>query len=301
MMGSCNTPFSTRRDRIIFGLLLVLYHVGTMAEPIQVVDDRGRAVTLSQPARRVITLGPSVTELVYAAGGGDTVIAVDNASDFPAAVKSLARVGGLNALDLEKIVALQPDLIVVWDSGYHSGEMDRLATLTTIYYADPKKLPDIATTLERLGNLTGVQRQANEVSQRFVSDLGLLEQRYRHRPRIPAFYQVWMQPLMTIGKAHSINDVMQLCGVENIFSDSELIVPRVDIELVLLRKPRLLIIDGERLDAATQTYWQHWLPGLQDHIVGINPDLLVRPTPRILQGAAQLCEFAEQRRTAKVP
>lgn len=283
-----------RRYSVFIGMLMVMNQGLACAEPIHVVDDRGRSVTLVQPAQRVITIGPSVTELVYAAGAGDTVIAVDNASDYPVGATLLPRVGGLSALDLEKIIALRPDLIVVWNSGYRSGAVETMAAIATIYYADPKSLLDIAATIEKLGILTGRQNQANLVRQQFINEMATLQQRYRHRQPIPAFYQVWLQPLMSIGKTHSINSVMELCGVHNIFADSELIVPRIDIEQVLIRKPRMIIVTDEYNGDATKIYWQRWLPELQNYTVSINSALLTRPTPRILQGTAQLCEFADK-------
>lgn len=300
MRGSCRAMSVTPRYYVYIGMFILMYQGWAWAEPIRVTDDRGRLVSLTQPARRIITLGPSITELMFAAGAGDAVIAVDNASDYPFRVAALPRIGGLNALDLEKIIALHPDLIVTWDSGYRSGAAETLASIATIYYADPKRLLDIPATIEKLGILTGNQHQANQIKQQFLAEMATLQQRYSHQQAISAFYQVWRQPLMTFGKTHSVNGVLELCGIQNIFADSVLTVPRIDIEQVLSRKPKLLIIDGKRLDSVTQAYWQHWLPQLQDHIVTINPDLLVRPTPRILQGAAQLCEFAEKIRSEEI-
>lgn len=279
-----------------FLLLLAILAPSVFAAPPSVIDDRGRQVTLLQPAHRVIVLGPSMTELVFAIGAGPRVIAVDNASDYPAAAKALPRVGSVGMLDIERISALRPDLLVVWDSGYASTALGRLERQTALYYAEPRRLDDIPITLRKLAELTGQAATAAVIERDFNQKLSTLQSAYATRTPLRGFYQVWQSPLMTIGNRHVIHDVMQLCGVENIFADSDLTVPRVDTETVMWRRPQIIITGSYQPDTAAMAYWQQWLGQTGFVLVSINPDLFARPTPRILDGAKQLCEFAEKQR-----
>lgn len=264
------------------------------AAPVLVTDDRGRHLKLATPAKRIISLGPSMTELLFAVGAGEQVIAVDRASDFPPRVTNLPRVGDVTGLQLESILAMQPDLLVVWDSGFHSSALVSIEERIPVYYAEPRRLVDIATTMQRLAVLSGHDPEGRLASDKFLRRLDLLQSKYRHSQRITGFYQVWRQPLLSIGKTHVIADVLALCGIENIFADSNLIVPHVDIESVLQRHPQLVITGSKNQDMESQLFWETWLSPDEFTLLHVDPELLARHSPRILDGAEQLCEQVER-------
>ncbi|MBI3560294.1 MAG: cobalamin-binding protein [Gammaproteobacteria bacterium] len=276
---------------------LVFLVTPVLAAPITVVDAHQQTIQLSHPAQRIVVLGPSVTELIFALGAGDQVVAVDTASDYPPAVATKQRVGSVSGLDLEIISALRPDVIIVWDSGYASIGLDRLARYIPVVYVEPRRLIDIATTLQLLGRLSGHNDTAAVLQAQFTRRVQALKSRFSEQRPLRGFYEVWHNPLMSIGQPHVINEVLQLCGVENIFSDSLLMVPRVNIETVISRQPQLVITASKTIDLAAQRYWQHWL-GLKDNqFINIDPDLITRPSLRIVEGAEQLCQAVEKLRS----
>ncbi len=287
---------SASRLRYLGVLLLSITTLPLFAEPVAVTDDRGRQLILATPAKRIISLGPSMTELLFAVGAGEQVIAVDRSSDYPSHVTALPHVGDVTGINLETILAMQPDLLVVWDSGFHSSALVTLEERIPIYYAEPRRLVDIATTLQRLAVLSGHAIEGKLASEKFSRHLDILQAKYRHAQRITGFYQVWRQPLLSIGKSHVIADVMALCGVENIFADSNLIVPHIDIEAVMQRHPQLIITGTENQDMASRRFWGTWLNPDSFTLLHVDPELLARHSPRILDGAEQLCDQVEHYR-----
>ncbi len=268
--------------------------------PLVVSDDRGRQISLPHPAQRIISLGPSMTELLFAIDAGQQVIAVDRASDYPPSSAHLPHVGDVTGLNLETILALQPDLLVVWDSGFHSSSLSRLESSIPIYYAEPRRLDDIVTTLQRFAVLTGKETQAQQVMKRFLQRLEILRTKFAKTEAVSAFYQVWQQPLLTIGRPHLITDVMMLCGVRNIFADSDLLVPHVDVESVLQRRPQLIITGTKARDLEAKLYWDRWLAAGTYTLLHIDPDSFNRHSPRILDGAEQLCEQVDYYRQTQL-
>ncbi|MGF6807810.1 iron complex transport system substrate-binding protein [Paraburkholderia sp. Clong3] len=273
---------------------------------ITVTDDSGATVTLAAPARRVISLAPHVTELLYAAGGGPKMVGAVSYSDYPPEAKQLPRVGDNKALDLERIVALKPDLIVVWRHGNAQRQLERLRELhVPLFFSEPRRLDDIAVSLTRLGRLLGTSARADAAAAAFRDDIARLRARYANRPAVSVFYQVWDRPLMTLNGEHMISDVITLCGGRNVFADLQPLVPTVSIEAVLAANPQAIVTaapGATRPDTMLPQLdtWRAW-PGLaavaNNNLFAIDGDLINRPAPRIAQGARQLCEDLELARS----
>jgi len=285
-------------------LLAVLLSAPTVVLPaaIQVRDDAGVHIQLAQPARRIVSLAPYLTELLFAAGAGEALVGVSEYSDYPEAANSLPRVGGGNGFDLEAIVALHPDLVVAWQSGNPAGQLARLKALgLTVFLSEPRTLADVPATLLRLGELAATRAQATASAARFRRRYRQLAQRYSRRPVVPVFFQIWDRPLMTLNGDHLASDVIHLCGGRNVFAGLPSLAPQVDIEAVLVADPAVIIVAADD-DPALLATWQQW-PALtavaQGHVHAIGRDLLVRHSPRVLDGAAQLCEILESVRSEK--
>ena len=148
--------------------ILFFWLVGIVcaAQACEVIDDTGRIVKLSQPAKRIISLAPDLTELLFAAGAGDRVIGVMRGSDYPLQVKKIPVVADFNHVDAEKILLLHPDLIVVWAEGSIPAQLKMLNI--PVYLSRQKKLLDIPKTLQRFGCLAGTEKTANEVAEKFI-------------------------------------------------------------------------------------------------------------------------------------
>lgn len=267
-------------------------------------DDAGRTVTLDHPARRVVSLAPHVTELLYAAGAGGYVVGAVDYSDYPEAAKRIPRVGSYTGLDLEAIVALRPDLVVAWQSGNPPAQVERLRALgLAVYVSEPRHIEDVATNIERLGRLAGTTDAALRAARAFRQRHEALRRRYAARPAVTVFYQIWDRPLMTVNGKQLISDVIRLCGGRNVFADLPILAPTVDVEAVLAADPEAIVASGagaarpEWFDA-----WRRW-PQLKavrrDNLFVVPPDVLQRHGPRILDGAEHLCadlETARRRR-----
>jgi iron complex transport system substrate-binding protein len=290
-------------------LLIIFFWLGclampTLADQISVRDDSGATVALPAPAKRVISLAPHVTELLFAAGGGDAVVGVVSYSDYPEAAQRLPNVGAYNAFDLEAILALQPDLIVAWKSGNPSASLVKLRALgLPVFLSEPRALEDVASNLRRLGQLLGTEAIADAASEEFVTRLAGLRATYAGKAEVSVFYQIWFQPLMTINGEHIISQVIELCGGRNVFAAQPTLAPKVSLEAVLAENPEA-IVAGSAADKHPQWKqdWRQWpqLRAVQnDNLFYVNPDLMQRHTPRILQGASALCaqlDEARQRR-----
>lgn len=300
--------------RFIFALTLPLFAVAqsaaagsasqspsTQTSSIEVIDDRGISIRLTQPAKRIISLAPSLTELLYVAGAGDKLVGVVEYSDYPEEALSLPVIGRFDRFDIERILELKPDLVVAWLTGNPRSTIDGLEKLgLKVYVAEPKFLDSIPIQLNKLGQLAGTEGHANEAIEAYAATLESLVHRYSDEPPVRVFYQVWDRPLMTAGGAELTNDLIELCGGINIFGELTALAPKVNLEAVLLRDPELIVASGidERRPAWLDT-WDQW-PSItavaNRQVVFIDPDLTQRHSPRVLQGAEILCEQVAEAR-----
>lgn len=285
--------------RLLPNLLLALLPALAQADAIAVIDDLGREVRLTEPARRIVSLAPHVTELLYASGAGDYVIGAVSYSDYPEAAKALPRVGGYHKVDVEAVIALRPDLVIGWGEGNRPAERERLQALgIAVFVNDPHSLDDIAHSLQRLGRLAGTSATADVAADAFRARRAALETKYASRPPVRVFYQVWHAPLMTVNGEHLISAVIRLCGGDNVFAALPTLTPRIGTESVLAARPQAIVASG--MDASRPEWlddWRRWkdVPAVRDgHLFHIPPDLIQRHSPRILEGAEQLCRQLEE-------
>ncbi|AOK05096.1 cobalamin-binding protein [Burkholderia sp. AU19243] len=289
-------------------MLAALAHAPLARADVAARDDAGNTVTLAAPAQRVISLAPHATELIYAAGGGAKLVGTVTYSDYPPAAQAVPRVGDNKALDLERIAALKPDLIVVWRHGNAERQTDALRALQIpLFFSEPKHLDDVATSLRRLGTLLGTGPAADVAAASFSRDIAALRARYSARPPVTMFFQVWDRPLTTLNGAHLFNDVIALCGGRNVFAALKPLAPAVTDEAVLAANPEAIVTTAAgatRSDAPLPSLarWRAW-PALtavaRNNLFAIDGDLLTRPSPRIAQGAAALCEDLDAARARR--
>jgi len=237
--------------------------------------------------------------LLYAAGAGDRLVGVARHSDYPPTARALPRIGDAHQFDLERILSLEPDLVVAWKSGNPAGQIAQLRELQLpLYISEPRTLEDIPATIEDLGTLAGTATTARQAAEKFRERLAALQSIYAGRRPVRVFYQIWHEPLMTIGGGHLINEVIGLCGGRNVFHDIGQLAPQVSVESVLAAEPEVIIASGsDHGHPAWLEEWRAWpqLPAVRNNELHfIPPQLLQRHTPRILQGAERLCEILEQ-------
>jgi iron complex transport system substrate-binding protein len=285
-------------------LLAALAVAFTAQAQIQVRDDYGQVVTLASPAKRVVALAPHLTELMYAAGAGSRLVGAVAYSDYPPAARALPRVGSDAAIDLEAVIALRPDLVVAWPNSGSVRAVDRIAAMgIPVFRSEPRELEDIARTLEILGRLAGTSNEARASAHEFRDRAARLRARYAQRPQVRVFYQVWDRPIITVNGDHIISKVIRLCGGRNVMADLPGIAPQIDVERVLRADPEVILASGA--DAARPAWLEGWkaYPGLAavrlGQLYAIRPDLLQRQTPRLLDGAEELCRIFEAARARK--
>lgn len=287
----------------IFLLGLLMSALSAQAE-ITVRDDTGQIIRLKSPAQRIVSLAPHVTENLFAAGAGAQVVAATEYSDYPEAARKLPRVGGYSRLDLEAVIAHKPDLIIAWESGNAKASISKLKTLgVPVFVTQPDSIDDVASNLERFGELSGHVAEARAAATRLRARLAVLRQTYSQRAPVRVFYQVWEKPLMTINRKQIISDVIRLCGGENVFADLGPISPQISEESVLAANPEAIIVGGmgtrhpEWLEPWKQ--WPRIMAVQRGNLFFIDPVLIQRHTPRLLEGAEQMCVQLEEARSRR--
>jgi iron complex transport system substrate-binding protein len=216
--------------------------IASAATPITVVDDAGRSVTLSAVPRRIVSIAPGATEMLFAAGAGDRVIATVEFSDEPAAAQKIPRIGDSNAIDMERVVALRPDVVVVWEGGSNVAQVNRLERLhVPIYRHKVERLADIPISLRRLGALAGTSETAKKAASDVEARLQRLAMSYGKEIGPTVLLQVWNRPIYTVGGSHMMTDSLRLCGARNIFADLKEQGPSVDTEAVMGRDPEIIV------------------------------------------------------------
>jgi len=269
----------------VLALLLGLAATGSVlpaGDPVRAAGER------TPP--RIVALAPHVAELVWAAGAGDLLVGVVAGSDWPAPVRDLPVIGAAGRLDRERIVALAPDLAIGWASGDPPADLAWLrARGVAVHATDARRLEDVATTLRDIGRLAGREGAAARAAAAFERELaGIRPVASGPRPRV--YYQVWDRPLLTVSAGHVIGHAIEHCGGENVFARLPQPVPAVSAEAVLAADPDLVLAARTAGDPFAR--WRA-RPGLRAVRTGqarlIDPDLLHRPGPRLVQGLRELC------------
>lgn len=252
-----------------------------------------------QPAKRIIALSPHAVEMLYAIGAGDKIVATTDYADYPQAAKQIPRIGGYYGIQIERVLELNPDLIVVWDTGNRAEDISQLKALGfKLYNSHPKTLGAVATELEDLGKLTGNIEQARQAASDYRQQLAQLTTDNIHKSTPKVFYQLWSTPLMTVSKESWIQQIIAVCHGQNVFYDAASDYPQVSLENVLLTMPDV-IIQSQEEGNVKGVNWQKWpeIPAVKnEHIYQLNADLLHRATPRALLGIKALCDTLDKAR-----
>lgn len=239
-------------------------------------------------AERIISLAPHTTELAYAAGLGNKLIAVSEWSNYPEQAKKLEKVASWQGINLERIIALKPDLILAWRGSNPQRVLEQLTGLgIPVFYSDPLSINDIANEIIALGHYADDPFQAENFANQLLQQAAQLRQRYQKIHPIKVMLQVSNHPIIVASNLTLQNEVLQICGAENIFSASSVAWPQVSREQVINMRPQAIIIGG----TATQidNVNQFWQPLLEIPIIAIPEDWLYRSGPRIILAAETLC------------
>ncbi|MCA1799062.1 MAG: cobalamin-binding protein [Xanthomonadaceae bacterium] len=261
------------------------------------------APLVAAPAARIVTLAPHLAELVDAAGAGERLVGTVAYSDHPSFVAELPRVGDAFRIDLERLVALEPDLVLAWGEGNQAAvaaDAERIGLRVVIIRTD--RMDDIGANLRVVGRLAGTAEAAGAAADAFERRLETLRARYRRSTPVRVFYQISERPLYTVGGPHSVNDAIALCGGTNIFGSIEVPAPAVALEAVLAAGPEVILSGvyappGE--EPAALVAWRRWerIPAVRDgHLYRLDASLMGRPTPRMLDEVERMCGYIDRAR-----
>lgn len=287
-------------SRFVLALFMLLLAAVSQAS-VSASDHLNRQIRLDQPAQRIVSLAPNITELLFHIGAGDQIIGADEYSNYPEEAKKIIRVNNHAMANYELILSLQPDLVFAWHSGNGEQIISRLVQLgLNVFVIEVQTMEQLPTLFKTLGHLTGNTERAQEAASAFDNQLTKLKATYAGEQEVSAFYQIWDKPIMTFNGDHLVSDIIHLCGGRNVFSGELPLVPHVNIEAVIDANPAVILSSGsEDRMANWRSKWQRWSAidaVKKNHLYLVPPDLLQRQSNRILEGAIYLCEFIDQAR-----
>jgi len=286
--------------------LLLSGPASAAAPSLVVTDDTGATVRLAAVPRRIVSLAPGATEMLFAIGVGNRVVGTSRYSDEPAAARAVPRIGDVAGLDLEKILALRPDVVIVWQGGNPAAQIEQLQKLQLhLYRQHVTSLRDLPASLRRLGALSGAVAAADRAARELTTRLTNLQARYGASERISVFLQIWNRPLYTVGGRHLMSDSLTLCGATNIFSELGNEAPAVSVEAVLSRNPAVIIADAPPGQARAWLADWYSFPRLaavrRQALIPFEDPRFGMLGPSAVEATAKLCELVDRHRIAAAP
>ena len=250
-------------------------------------------------AERVVAFAPHLSEMMFAIGAGERLVGVSSWSNYPREVLDLPEVGDAFTVDQEQLALLDPDLLLVWESGMPAHVVDELQNRGyRVESIRTRSLADVATAMLRLGELTGQLEKAEVAAGQFTGALDELSEEYRDAEPITVFFQITARPLYTVNREHFISEIISLCGGRNVFDDLEDMAPSVAVEAVLDRDPEVMLAGANLGDNAFEE-WARW-PELAANRYGnqfLLPDEIIgRPVPRLAAAGRSVCIALDQAR-----
>jgi len=284
---------------VLAGLLVIQISEADISLP----QANGETLVLPGPAQRIITLAPNLAEILFAAGAGERLKAVVEYSNFPEQVLDIQRVGDAFRIDLERIVALEPDLVIAWSSGNPQSALKKLEQLgIKVWQIEITRPEQIAEAVENMSIATGMENVGKAEAKRLISELERLKSNNLNKAPVRYFYQVASHPLYTINGQHIISRGLELCGGQNVFSSLPALAPQVSHESVILADPKVLISAQDREKQRALEIWNDW-PHLQavahGNIFYLPADQISQATPRFLDSIALACRFLDDVRSTE--
>lgn len=253
------------------------------------------SIPSAKPVTRIVALAPHIVESLFDIGAGDKIVATVDYADYPAEALDIPRVGGYYGIQMEKILALKPDLIIVWKGGNQDADIAQLEKLgLPVVYSEPKSLNGVAAELRLFGELTGLSANAELLAGQFEDDLEIIQRRYGNHHPVNVFYQLWSKPMMTVNKDTWINQLIETCGGVNVFANNPTEYPQISIENVIVAQPSVIIMPQEKSDKPQPKIdWQKWtvVPAVKNnHFMEVDADLIHRFSRRMLIGLGDMCK-----------
>jgi iron complex transport system substrate-binding protein len=283
---------------IFFAALLVSVASFAHAENITAIDDAKQSITLTKPAQRIITLAPSLTELAYAAGAGDKLVAVSAYSDYPLIAKKLPQVSNASGVSFESLLALKPDLVLAWKSGNRASDLQRIRDFgIPVFAVGIERMNDVPRALRNIGLLAATSSISERAAIDFEQRIEKLRVANTAKSKVSVFFEISREPLMSVNGDHAISEIIRLCGGENLFADIAQLVFVSPLEELLRKQPDAIIYTAS--DKREEAPWPRYRGTKawdNKRIYRIAADPILRSGPRMAEGAAQVCAALYQAR-----
>ena len=293
---------SPRLAALSSALLALAFSLPAAAQ-LSIRDDLNRPLILKEPAKRIVTLAPFLTEIVFAAGAGDLAVGIDEHSDYPAEILAVPKIVTGQGFSLDRIAKLKPDLVFAWRDGIKREDVERMTAFgTQVYVATARQLEDVPRLLRAVAQLTG--RDANAAVAAFETRIDKLRRENASKPRLTAFMEIWNRPLTTVSGEHFLTEALGICRAENVFSDRTGVAPKVSWEDLLAKDPQVIISVGSASSPGEfKANWQarQSMGAVKaQRMVFMADDTISRPTPRTPEGIAKLCAELDNVREGRV-
>lgn len=301
----CTVPFILQ---VGLALLAIAPAMASSAS-IELADDRGVTVRLAVPAQRIVAIAPHLTEIAYAAGAGEKLVAVSAFSDYPPQARRKPRVGDGARVDIERILTLKPDLVLAWKSGNQAADIARLERFgIPVWVSEASRLADIARLLRGVARLAGVADQGEVAAIRFEHAVQGLRDYYgplrQGQAPLRVFYEIWSEPLITVNRDHLISEIISLCGGVNVFGEVASLTPAVTLEALIAAQPQAVL--GGSSTGGEAAFMARWrgvpIKALRELPAAyVAPDQMQRATPRLVGGIEAVCGHLEALRKGRNP
>jgi vitamin B12 transport system substrate-binding protein len=250
---------------------------------------------------RIVALAPHIVENLFAIGAGDQIVGTVEYADFPDAANKIPRLGGHQGIQIEKLLALKPDLVLAWKTGSKADDLALIERMgIKVSYSEANDVEKVPQELLRLGKLTGREDAAKHAANTFQQQLALIKAKQQGKANVAVFYQLWPQPMMTVSKNTWINQLIEICQGSNVFANSQTDYPLISIENVIVAKPEVIILPEEKSNTKQPVIaWHEWpeVPAVKhNQFIRVDADLLHRFTTRMLVGLDDMCHKIDQSR-----
>jgi iron complex transport system substrate-binding protein len=249
--------------------------------------------------QRIVSLAPHLTELAFTAGAGDRIVATVDYSDHPDAARSIPRIGDAFRVDLERLLAVRPDAVLVWESGTPAPTIERIRALKLRGVSfHTQRLEHVATVLREIGRLAGTSEVAERAAADYERRIRELRDRYRDRAPLRVFIEVDDRPLYTVNGKQIISEIVELCGGRNVFADLGELAPAISIESVIAANPQAIISTDDTVPDASAEWarWRHIEAVRTGNVYTLRSDDIARATTRLTVAAESVCRTLDTAR-----
>jgi iron complex transport system substrate-binding protein len=279
------------KKSILLTSVLFLLHIPAQGQERLLTDEVGRKVRIPDSPKRIISMAPNLTEILFALGLREEIIAVTDFCDYPEAAKTKQRIGGFINPSIEKIVSLKPDLILGIRDGNRMDTVHRLNDLGfPVYVVDPMGFDGVVRTIVNIGEIVRKREQSTDMIRRIAKRKETVVRLTQSLPKPRVFFQLGFSPIVTVGKGSLGDDLIRLAGGKSISENESGSYPGYGVETILSKAPEVIILssmDSKRDYLNLMKMWQSWreIPAVKKNaIYVIDSNLVDRPTPRVVEG-----------------